>query len=128
MAKFNNAERRFAGRIVAVVPGVSGNYANERVTVQAVGAAQGPGTITEITALAEAPFVAGTVVELWLARWSDGVNAITDNDYTLAGSNFPSLTAAGAQRWSVSGWHLAQVRVKSGSVVGGSQGVTVTAL
>lgn len=132
MAKYNNVERRFSQRIGANVPTVSGNYANEYVDVLPVGPVQAPGAMAEIVALAEgsvnAPFVAGVTVELWLARMPVDATPIADGDFTLAGTNFTTLTAAGAVRWAVPGWHRARVRVKAGvNPVGGVQFVSVSA-
>ena len=123
-------------RIAFTLDGVSGNYANERITFGAdsTGLADFAG-IFEITCLVEgsnnAPFVPGCTVELWLRRGSDASESpgtFDDGDYTLAGAtNFPSLAAAGAQVWGLSGFGAAQIRCKSGAMAG-SQGVTATCL
>jgi hypothetical protein len=132
MAKYNNVERRFSARVGFVVPGTAGNYATEVIDVVPVGPVQAPGTVAEIVALAEgspnAPFVTGVTVELWLARMPVDGTPIAWGDFTLAGTNFTTLTAAGAVRWAVPGWHRAQVRVKAGvNPVGGTQFVSVSA-
>jgi hypothetical protein len=109
------------GRATFNVPVGAGNYANERITLGAVGPGTRSVSFSEITALAEAPFLAGATVELWLRKVADGTEAagsMTDEDYTLAGTNFTGLTAAGAQRWAVSAWPGAQIRVKSGGAMG----------
>lgn len=116
------------GRATFNVPQVSGNYANERITLGAVGPGTRSVAFQEITALAEGPFVAGAVVELWLRKVADGSEAagsMDDSDYTLAGANFSTLTAAGAMRWALSAWPGAQIRVKSGGV-SGAQGVSAS--
>lgn len=124
MAKFNNAEIRFRGRITAAVPSTSGNYATERITFGASAVGVGEQTISGITCLLESGGTASTTVELWVRRESGddkAQSAMTDADYTLAGSDFASLSAAGLKSWTFAGGIVgAQIRVKSGGVAGPS--------
>lgn len=104
------------------VPATSGNYAEERITFGDVQSGDAEMAFREITALAESPFVNSATVELWLPKVADGSEAasdISDADYTLAGTNFTTLTAAGGVRWVLSAYPGAQIRVKSGGVTGG---------
>lgn len=101
------------------VPGVSGNYASERITFGAVGVGEIGQSFREVTALVEGPFVSGATLELWLPRVADGTEAAsarTDADYFNSG--LTPLTSTGAVRWQVSAWPGAQIRVKSGGVPG----------
>lgn len=130
MSKFNNRARKFSGRTTFSVPVVSGDYANERITIGAVGSGQAEESFEEVQALVEGPFVAGATAELWLRKVADsteGAASMDDADYTLAGTNFTTLTATGSVRWALSGWPGAQIRVKSGGF-SGSLNVSATAL
>lgn len=128
MSKFNNLVIREKGRCSAVLSGVSGNYAEQRVTIGAPVVGQPEQSYMGVTAVAESPFVAGATVELWVRRAADGSRTseqMTDADYTLSG--LATLTAAGMVSWSFGGGVVScQVRVKSGAVVG-TQNVSVFA-
>lgn len=134
MAKYNNMARKFKARVLVNVPAVAGNYADERVTFGLTGPGQAEDAFEEVQVLAESPFPAGAVVELWLRKVSDATEAASDmtaspqDDYTLAGTNFTTLTAAGSVRWALSGWPGGQIRVKSGSAVPAVLGLSVAAL
>lgn len=114
------------------VPAVSGDYAEERLTLGDVASGLSEMAFREITAVAEGsashPFVSGITVELWLPKLADGneaASSISDDDYTLAGTNFTTLTAAGGVRWALSAYPGGQIRVKSGGN-SGTQWVSAT--
>jgi hypothetical protein len=127
--------RSFTARTAFNVPAVSGNYASERITlgVDASGKFTGE-SFSELSVLVEgsgnAPlYPTGISVELWVpgASASNGT-ALTDADYTLAGTGFAALTAAGLTRWAVGRLAGAQIRVKATAAgLGGQQYVSVTA-
>lgn len=130
MSKNTGRGKKADGRKAFTVPAVSGDYAEERLTFGAVNSGTQADEFEEVTALAEGPLVAGATVELWLPRVRAGDKQhaeLTDADYTLAGTNFATLTAAGAVRWLLSGWPGAQIRVKSGGIPG-TQNVSAAAL
>lgn len=121
MSKFNNFALRGRQRQTFNVPGVAGNYANERITFGAVGAGEIDQDFLAFTVLVEDAFVPGCTVELWLPRVSDSGEAAaarTDADYF--NSRITPMTTAGAQTYlgNGGGWVGAQVRVKSGGTAG----------
>lgn len=111
------------------VPAQAGNYASERITFGPQAAGQAESYFRGIMALVENTLVPGCTVELWLRKCSDsteGGASMDDGDYTLGGSNFPSMTTTGAVAWTLHAWPGAQVRVKSGGTQG-TQTVSATA-
>lgn len=103
------------------VPGVSGNYANERITFGAAKAGDIESAFREISALVEGPgaILAGASLELWLPKVADGTMLAenrTDADYF--NSAVTPQTVQGLARWQLSTWPGAQLRVKSGGTGG----------
>lgn len=134
MSKFNNRERKGWARQGFTVPATSGNYANERITFGQVAANLLPSTFEGFCLVVEdslnAPFVASCSVEVWVARFPDAttpVSALTDADYTFAGTAF-RFTSGGLQNVTLNAYHLFQIRVKSGGGLGGTQFVSVTGI
>ncbi len=101
------------------VPAVSGNYAPEVITFGPTPSGTNVSFFREITAIVEGANLSGATVELWLAQIPDsstGADGRTPGNYWNATSTaFPSMTTTGvAQRWQLSAWPGAQIRVKSG--------------
>lgn len=113
-----DAKERY--RKTFAIGSTSGDYASERITFGAVSAGTQDQSFVEVTVLAEAPFVSGAAVELWLPQVMDSSlsspSARADGNYFNSG--ITPLQAAGSQRWVFSAWPGAQLRVKSGGVSG----------
>lgn len=126
--RHSHGPRAFTGRVGFVLPIVAGNYAEQRLTfgVSSTGQITGE-SYSEVQIIAEDslnnPRPGGSatttfVVELWLppAMPSSGATTVADADYTLAGSNFATLTAAGSIRFALGRVVGGQIRVKAGSL------------
>ena len=108
------------GHVTFNVPGVSGNYASERITIGAAGSGDYEGAIEEVTAWVEdVNLLTGASLELWLCRVADGglaASAMTDQNYSNSGTT--PITTVSMQRWLLSGVPSIQIRCKSGGVAG----------
>jgi hypothetical protein len=140
----SHVRRRAEDRLTFNVPGVSGNYANERITFGFYGPGETPDLgYFGITALLEAPVPAGAVLELWLAKNAPPANpgtaantsggpqgagggaaavpgAPSDSDYAYSGQ----FITSGSATWPLASWRGAQLRLRSGGTPGA---VTVSA-
>ena len=123
--KNNDHTRKSAHRASFTVPGVSGNYANERMTFGAVGAGEVEQSFMGVTVLCEGA-VASATVELWLPQvCSDGAvlpENRTDANYFYSGQSSGSTALTTGQSlaftFALAGWPGGQIRVKSGGVQG----------
>ena len=114
------------------VPGNSGDYAGERITVGRVAAGVVDQSYQRMQVVVDGsqnrPFVNGCVVEVWFPRVggaSLATSAMTDADYTFGGTSY-SMSGSGMYAFELGGYSGFQVRVKSGGP-GGVQSVSVTA-
>lgn len=134
IAGYSDRERQ---RVTFTVDGVSGDYANERLTFGVVASGVIPDAFSSVAALIEggpdgSPEPSGIVVELWLPRIAGtdkSADQLTDADYFFAGNVLApagvakSVTGAntvqfGSATWNLGAWPGAQLRVKSGPASG----------
>lgn len=115
-------------RVTFNLPEVVGGYATETIVFGPC-ASDGdmPANFREITALVEGSIANGTL-ELWLPKVPAG-GAPTGNNRTIAdyfNSGITALSSNGAQRWQLSCWPGAMLRMKSGSAVAAPVTVSAT--
>lgn len=118
--------RSFTARQGFSLPVAANSYASERITAGIDSAGRMTGeSFSEVSVLVEGsgdgPVSPVAIsVELWVpsAAASDG-GPLADSDFTLAGSGFAAITAAGLTRFAVGRLPGFQVRVKPTAVTPG---------
>lgn len=117
----------------AVVPSISGNYADQRLTFGAAKAGDLEQSFMGVTVLIES-LPSGASIELWLPKVADGTRLAenrTDADYFFAGlACFPPRVASapagitasfGSATWPLAGYPGAQLRILSAGPGGQAQ-------